>query len=106
MSAASSVKNLWASEQPMSADPVNDVIAELEGNSEKLVYDPINPFTKFLFQEFNSVGKDCVGIAANGVKVDGSLQQYFNSLYSGRLQTEYGDIKIDLNFLLPDGNRY
>lgn len=99
---ASDLENLESSEKPMSMSPVTTKITEvLKRNwieagkdpndfSEDEYYAEYDPYTIFRIQRNNSVGKEDVGISANGVKAAGAIQQYFNTRYR---EITVGDIK-------------
>ena len=90
---ASDLENLESSETPMSMKEMIDRIARIRkekfiaegGNakdfSDDVYYSEYNPFTIFKIQRANSIGKLDVGIAANGIKAAGALQQHFNGVY-------------------------
>lgn len=76
----SGVANLEAATKPMDSALVNDQMDEInEANGvQKKIYNGYCPVTKYEIQEENSVGKENVGINANGIKALAGLEQYFN----------------------------
>lgn len=97
---ATSLLNLEHSVQPMSADYVknlkNEVLQEQGRGVSKIKRHYLNPHSRFLMQELNAIGKIQVGIYANGIKVNGTLQEYFNDYYYKKDQAiQNGEIYID-----------
>lgn len=84
------INNLEASSQPMESTLINNLVDIIEEERDerkgqigaKKLYNNINPYTKFSIQYENSVGKQNVGIAANGVKAAAALQQYYNEFFA------------------------
>ncbi len=109
------LQNLEASEQPMSTQPIKHAIDNSENkrnlrlgdtaSKNKHTYYEWNPWTIARVQYDNSMGKEDVGISANGVKAAGALQQYFNEIY----KKPTGDIikksfRVDLEFNIEEQN--
>lgn len=104
------LNNLEASEQPMSAKPIKDAINKAENKklernpsakvSSQRFYFEWNPFTIARIQQDNCVGKQDVGIAANGMKAAGALQQYFNEMFKNSTTAEAikHSFRLDLQF--------
>ena len=94
----SGVSNLEAATKPMDSALVNDQMDEInEANGvKKRVYNGYSPVTKFEIQEENSVGKENVGINANGIKALAGLEQYYNikALNHERVFTPNIDLKF------------
>ena len=67
--------------------------AEETKNVQSDQYSLLNPMSKFILQEKNAIGKVNVGIFANGVKVNSTLQQYFNEQY--KIADETGNDLLD-----------
>lgn len=113
VSQAESILNLEASQQPMEMAPVTDRIKKSRKNygidDDNLEYNEYDIFTRFVIQRANSVGKMDVGIAANGIKAAGALQQYYNTLFAGDMTDErsYGFkdpyIEIDIDSIKKPG---
>lgn len=100
---SSDIHNLESSQQLMEMDTMMSTIERVEktspGKSHSVVYSYLSPITKYKIQQENSVGKDNVGIAANGVKADGAIQQYFNyALLHDPVVSEKLLTDIDLHF--------
>ena len=77
--AATDMANLEHSTQPMSAQPFKDALNKLK----KIKKDDTRTEMYSAFRQYdmilkNAVGKTCVGIFANGIKVNSTLQQYYN----------------------------
>lgn len=99
------VQNLEHAQQPMSSDPIRAAVEKFLGSAEKTKYGIYNPKFRFSLQEDNSIGKVGVGIAANGVKVGGTLQQYFNTYFTTTTDfkpTDPENVDIELNFDIQD----
>lgn len=83
---ATDLRNLESSEQPMEMKPVTSVIKKIRKSRRNLedddYYSEYDPYTAFIIQRANSIGKLDVGIAANGIKAAGALQQYYNILFN------------------------
>lgn len=100
---ATDVANFEESQQPMDSGEFNDILARIETRSGKgsAKYNNANPYTKFAIQFENSVGKRNVGIAANGIKADAALQQYYNEGYAnwdGHSDLGYYKFDMSLSF--------
>lgn len=95
---SSDIRNLEHSNQPMSSSKFRTIADDIEPvDKQALSY--LNPFTKAKTQENASLGNSNVGVTANGVKVEASLQQYFNNYYL--THDKIDDIKrinLELNF--------
>lgn len=89
--ASSSIINMEYSVQPMSADPTRESYERVTGGGEKVLHSAQNPISKFQMQELNAVGKIQVGVYANGIKVVGTLQEYFNKYYQSVKNSNYRD---------------
>ena len=78
--ASSDVENLEHSTQPMDSAPFNNVLSKLDSvfKDNKNPDYIHNPLLKYGMIHKNYVGKKCVGIFANGIKVLSTVQQYFN----------------------------
>lgn len=98
--ASSDLANLKASEVPMEASPVTKKINKYT-KVKNVIYNNLNPYTIYRIQRENSIGKKDVGIAANGVKAAGSLQQFFN-MENLHNSGAFSHISIDLGFTLED----
>lgn len=95
--AASDLNNLRAAEVPMEMKSVTQVIDKMDRRGKK-VYNDMNMFTIWQVQRENAVGKKDVGIAANAIKADGSLQQYYNNLFAKQdIDTDALDLKLEFN---------
>lgn len=102
--ASSSIINMEYSVQPMSADPTREAYEQVKNeyavSEDTMLYTSNNPLSKFVMQELNAVGKVQVGIYANGIKVVGTLQEYFNKYY--KQVAEYGKPDPNKDFYLPE----
>jgi hypothetical protein len=85
---SSSIINMEHSVQPMSFESIrekyNNVSEEVEIEAAKNYEHYLNPTSIFRTMELNAVGKDQVGIYANGIKVTGLLQEYYNEYYRNK----------------------
>ena len=102
---SSNLENLESSEQPMSAENIKHAIDTAYKKKEKTkttavkpTYYEWDPFTIARIQYDNSMGKQDVGIAANGVKAAGALQQYYNERYETIEGTLRKAFRLDLDF--------
>lgn len=102
---SSNLENLESSEQPMSAENIKRAINTAYKKKEttkttavKSTYYEWDPFTIARIQYDNSMGKQDVGIAANGVKAAGALQQYYNERYETIDGTLHKAFRLDLDF--------
>lgn len=107
--ASSDLRNLKASEVPMEPGEIGARIEDRAKRKKQPPYWNYNPFTLWRIQKENAVGRDDVGIAANGLKAAGAIQQYFNTAYNSKPQVVDGEttwniprVSIDLNFSLTD----
>ena len=67
------------------------------------VMDPTNPMSIFKQIRRNSIGKKCVGVFANGIKVNGALQQYYNRAALEGKFDQYKQFEIkELKFVIPN----
>ena len=72
--ASSDLRNLKASEVPMEPGEIGARIEDRAKRKKQPPYWNYNPFTLWRIQKENAVGKDDVGIAANGLKAAGAIQ--------------------------------
>lgn len=77
-------KNQVASYSPIDNGKYDKVKEQSENNFTMSIGDGISMDQQ---QENNSVGKDVIGIAANGIKVYFSLADYFTGYYDGDIKT-------------------
>lgn len=75
--ASNDIINLEHSSQLMNSDEFRNAADEIESEENDQYY-LLDPMSKFILQEKNSVGKTNIGIFANAVKANSVLQQYFN----------------------------
>lgn len=98
-------ENLEHSTQPMSSAPFQDVLSQLDEvvPMDSSFMDPTNPMSIFKQIRRNSIGKKCVGVFANGIKVNGALQQYFNRAALEGNFDQYKQFEIpELKFVIPN----
>lgn len=101
------IHNLESAQQPMDASLVNDPLERVERTTagyKAPQYTFLSPVTKWKIQYENSVGKDNVGIAANGVKANGAMQQHYNLGYQQQTIDPKYKIDIDLTFRARKGS--
>ena len=100
------IVNLEHSSQLMNSKEVRAVADNIRSEDGDIYY-MLNPMSRFILQEKNSVGKTNVGIFANGTKSNSVLQQYFNEKFqqvrdnSNYQLSERYKINIDLSFNIP-----
>ena len=68
------VRNIYDAYQPVSADELHASV----DSKQTAIYVALNPATKYLMQEENMIGKNVIGVAANGEKVYYTSLFYFN----------------------------
>lgn len=98
-------ENLEHSTQPMSSKPFQEVLSKLDEvvPMDSSVMDPTNPMSIFKQIRRNSIGKKCVGVFANGIKVNGALQQYYNRAALEGKFDQYKQFEIkELKFVIPN----
>lgn len=107
--AATDPENLEHATQPMSARPFKDVLTKLRSLAPKIEHKNMySSFRQFDMIVKNAIGKTCVGIFANGIKVNSTLQQYYNeeSRQGREHSIENVNIQLDdntkgLRFVIP-----
>lgn len=91
---------------------VKDIQKEKTSSEKPMLLSPYDMFSYYKQQHDASVGKDDVGIAANGLKGMFALSSYYNDYYNTKFQTDVTSIrrafqtfKKELTFIDEKGNK-
>lgn len=92
MDISSDIANLKSSSELMITSPMTKYLSE-----QINIINEYDPFFVWLTQVQNAIGKTDVGIAANGIKVASTLQQFYNKEFLTTENIEQYDLNIPIN---------
>lgn len=73
-------ENVVSGSTEVNVDTVKGLAEKSELNEIQKSFSPYNPFVKFIMQNENSVGKDCIGVSAVGNKGFNTSTLYYNEV--------------------------